>query len=238
MNTDADCYSVIVPVFNYGRYLPQSLGSVLEQTHPPAQVIVIDDGSTDDTPQVMARYAADSRVEYVRQPNMGIAVTQNRGLEMVRHPYVAFLDADDYWLPQKIAAQMAVLQQHADIDLVYTNIEQFISPDAVTPERWRIDDANRILAGICSSAVLLRRAAAERIGPFDTTLRRAQYLDWHARAVALGLKWHTVSEVLVRRRIHGSNTSVLLTDRQNEYLTVARTQMLRRRRLAEGKASE
>ena len=223
-------YSVVIPTHNYARYLQQSLGSVLGQTHPPAQVIVIDDGSTDDTPQVLAPYAEAGRIEYVRQPNMGIAATQNRGMELARHSYIAFLDADDYWAPQKIERQMAVLRVQPEIDLAYTHIEQFISPDAISPERWRLDDANRRLAGICSSTVLLRRSAAERIGAFDTTLRRAQYLDWHMRAVALGLRWHVLSDLLAYRRIHGRNTSMVMAERRHEYLDVARTQMLRRRR--------
>lgn len=229
MNSD-ECYSVVIPTYNYAHYLPQSLGSVLGQTHPPAQVIVIDDGSTDDTPQVLAPYAEAGRIEYVRQLNRGIAATQNRGMELARHSYIAFLDADDYWLPQKIELQMAVLREQPEIDIVYAHVEQFISPDATSPERWRLDDANRRLAGVCSSTVLLRRAAVERIGPFDTTLRRAQYLDWHMHAVALGLRWHVLSDLLAYRRIHGRNTSMVMAERRHEYLDVARTQMLRRRR--------
>lgn len=238
MSANLEPYSVVMPTYNYARYLPQSLGSVLGQTHPPAQVIVIDDGSTDDTPQAMAQYAADARVEYVHQPNMGIAATQNRGMKLARHSYLAFLDADDYWLPHKIELQMAVLRERPEIDLVYTHADQFISPDAITPERWRLDEANQQLAGVITSCVLLRRAAAERIGPFDVTLRRAQYLDWHTRAVTLGLHWHVLPDVLVHRRIHGRNASILFPDHQREYLEVARTQMMRRRLSADSRKSE
>jgi glycosyltransferase involved in cell wall biosynthesis len=226
-------YSVIIPTYNYGRYLPQSLGSILGQTHPPAQVIVIDDGSTDETPDVLAPYAAAGRIEYVRQSNMGIAAAQNRGLESAKHDYITFLDADDYWAPQKIERQMAAFRAQPEIDIMYALVEQFISPDAVEPERWRLDESNRRLDGISTATALLRRSAVERIGPFDTTLRRAQYLDWHMRAVALGLHWHVVPEVLAYRRIHGRNTSITMTESLRDFLDVARTQMLRRRRMAD-----
>lgn len=228
-------YSVIVPTYNYGRYLSQSLDSILGQTHPPAQVIVIDDGSTDETPDVLAPYAAAGRIEYVRQSNMGIAAAQNRGLESAKHDYIAFLDSDDYWAPQKIERQMAAFRAQPEIDIMYALVEQFISPDAIEPERWRLDESNRRLDGVSTVTALLRRSAAERIGPFDTTLRRAQYLDWHMRGASLGMRWHVVPEVLAYRRIHGRNTSTVMADRQREYLDVARTQMLRRRRTEEGR---
>src|SRR4051794_13197703 len=105
--------SVVVPTYNQPRLLSETLDGVLAQTFADFEVVVVDDGSTDDTPAVLARYAGrDGRVRVVRQPNAGIGAARNRGLDEARGRYVAPLDHDDLWMPGKLAAQVAFMQAH------------------------------------------------------------------------------------------------------------------------------
>src|SRR4030095_4422896 len=93
--------SVVIPTFNRAGVVKRALESALRQSLPPAQIIVIDDGSTDDTREVLGGYG--DTIEYVRQENAGASVARNRGIALARHPWIAFLDSDDYWLPDHLA---------------------------------------------------------------------------------------------------------------------------------------
>src|SRR5919197_2516263 len=108
--------SVIVPTHNYGRFLAESVTGALSQTRQDLEVIVVDDGSTDDTPRVaQALMRADPRVSYVRQDRRGPAAARNRGLARATGPYVALLDADDAWLPDLVAQQVETLQVRPEL---------------------------------------------------------------------------------------------------------------------------
>jgi glycosyltransferase involved in cell wall biosynthesis len=222
-------YSVVIPTRNYAQYLLEALDSVLTQSTAPAQVIVVDDGSTDDTRQVLESHIGQKRIDYVYQPPASAAAARNHGLRQARHDLVAFLDSDDRWTPGKMDAQLAVLGERPDVMMVYGHIEQYISADAIDPDRWRLDAANTRLAGVCASTLLARKAVFDRVGSFDEGLRRAEFVDWHARVGSLGLAWVMLPDVLAYRRIHGANSSMRLRDDVNEYLAVARAALLRRR---------
>src|SRR5438067_6268305 len=101
----APAVSVVIPAFNYARYLPLAIDSALNQTHANLEVIVVDDGSTDDTREVVGAYR-DERVRYVHQENAGLSAARNTGIRNARFAFVGFLDADDEWLPDMLAAAM------------------------------------------------------------------------------------------------------------------------------------
>jgi glycosyltransferase involved in cell wall biosynthesis len=116
--------SVIIPTYNYGRFLAEALDIVLGQTVSDLEVIIVDDGSTDDTPEILARFD-DPRVRAVRIPNQGVSVARNTGLDLASGEFVAFLDADDRWLPEKLARQLAMFRADPDLGLVFTNLRRF-----------------------------------------------------------------------------------------------------------------
>src|SRR5512143_4014499 len=110
--------SVVMPVYNGARYLRQALESALNQTYRPLEIIVVDDGSTDETSAILAEFG--SRIRAIRQKNPGSAAARNAALQAAHGEIIAFLDADDLWLPQKLEVQVAYLRAHPDVELVAT----------------------------------------------------------------------------------------------------------------------
>jgi glycosyltransferase involved in cell wall biosynthesis len=174
--------SVIVIAYNCADYLGHAIESVLGQTWTRLELIVVDDGSTDNTAEVVRR-VSDSRVTYVRQMNKGPNAARNEGIRRARGDYIAFLDCDDWWLPSKLEKQIAKAAAHPEIGLVYSLA---IRVDASDKERDRFDTIvegrvlDRLLLGNCiagsaSSAVVTRRAI-DAVGMFDESLHYAE--DW------------------------------------------------------------
>jgi glycosyltransferase involved in cell wall biosynthesis len=121
--------SVVIPTYNRAHVVTRAIDSVLSQTHRDLEVIVVDDGSTDDTEKVLTtRYAHDSRVSYVRQENQGVCSARNTGLRNINGAYVALLDSDDLWKPWKLELQLAALEAIPDAGMVWTDMEA-IGPD-------------------------------------------------------------------------------------------------------------
>lgn len=116
--------SVIIPTHNYGRFLAEAIASVQAQSVEDLEIIVVDDGSTDDTPEVLARIT-DPRLRAVRVSNGGVSRARNIGLEMARGDYIAFLDADDRWHPDKLARQLELLAHEPEVGLVFTDFRRF-----------------------------------------------------------------------------------------------------------------
>jgi glycosyltransferase involved in cell wall biosynthesis len=222
----------IVPVHNGARYLGEALESILAQTYRPLDVIVVDDGSTDATPTVAAHYVPPAR--YVRQAHAGVASARNRGLNEARGDYVAFLDADDRWHPEKLARQMARFAARPELDLSVTGGQNFWMPGlAEVDERSRDPRYTEPWPGYGSPVTLLaRRAVFDRVGPFDTRFTVSEDRDWFIRAAEIGLVSELLTEVLVYRRLHGANLSDPITPAvaAQVHLRLAKASLDRRRR--------
>jgi glycosyltransferase involved in cell wall biosynthesis len=184
----SELVSVIVPTYNYGHYLAGALSSVLRQTHTHLEVLVIDDGSTDDTPEVVAPFLGDPRVRYHRRTNQGPAAARNFGLAQARGTLVAFLDADDLWLPAKLTRQLACFSTDTP-GLVYARrllIDghgwqlEYAQPPLhrgwVLPQLFRSNF-------ICFSSVLVRRDLLLEVGGFDTRVGHAEDYELLLRLV-------------------------------------------------------
>jgi glycosyltransferase involved in cell wall biosynthesis len=201
----------IVPVYNCERYLAQALDSVLAQTYWPLRIVVVDDGSTDGTASVAATYK--DRIAYLFQENAGPAAARNAGLGQARERFVAFLDADDVWHPDKLAKQMACFEADPDLDLCLTQVANFWSPELEVEPELRGDE--RMTApwpGYTCSSLLARRSAFDRAGLFDPALIVGEDGEWFRRVSRLGLRHHMLPEILTRRRLHEHN----LTRRRRE----------------------
>jgi glycosyltransferase involved in cell wall biosynthesis len=198
--------SCIVPVFNGERYLHEALDSILAQTYRPVEVIVADDGSTDGTVAVVASYG--ERVRYLWQPNAGSPAARNLGLGAAKGEFVAFLDADDLWHPEKLARQMARFQARPELDLSITHVQNFWIPELREEEvRFQNHRLAQPWPGYTSQALLARRTVFDTVGPFGTALREGDAKDWFLRAAEQGTVIELLPDVLVYRRLHRTNLS-------------------------------
>jgi glycosyltransferase involved in cell wall biosynthesis len=121
VTVEAPIVSAVIPTYNAGKYLPDAVRSVLDQTLGEWELLIIDDGSTDGTTNIVAPFLADSRVQYIRTANAGVSTARNHGVSRARGRYVAFLDADDAWEPQNLQTTSAFLDQDAEVDWVYSD---------------------------------------------------------------------------------------------------------------------
>ena len=216
--------SVIIPAYNREAYLGEAIDSVLRQTHPVDEILVVDDGSTDRTAEIARGFA---RVTCLSQSNQGAGVARNTGLGAARGDLIAFLDSDDLWLPRKIELQLEVLRTQPGVDLVFCHIQSFRSPELAEDSVPRFDEEAK--PGISNCCLLARRAAFDRAGLFDTALKGGEFIDWCGRAQEAGVRHHMLPELLVRRRVHRSN---MVNDRalmNHDYLRILRNQLVRRR---------
>lgn len=199
--------SVIIPAFNAQAYLSEAVESVLGQSRGRFEVIVVDDGSTDDTVRVAERYS--DRVRYLYQENRGVGAARMRGVSGSRGPLLAFLDSDDRWVQEKTALQLARLEADPRLEAVFGHARQFLSPELDPRSLPAIRPETEVLPAQLSSAMLIRRDAFERVGSFEVAgaMKRAADVDWFARAVEAGLRFQMIPEVVYERRIHETNQS-------------------------------
>lgn len=191
--TDAPTVSVVIPAYNAGWCVRHAIDSVLAQTCTDFELIVVDDGSTDDTAQVLASYGDRARI--VPKANGGLSSARNAGVEAARGSYIAFLDADDRWMPDKLMRQLTLMDANPNLAFCST-AARIEDPDGRSLGEWRcgcntqppleaIFAANAFVAG-SGSAVLARRDALVRAGPFDEALRSLEDIDMWMRLAAIG----------------------------------------------------
>jgi glycosyltransferase involved in cell wall biosynthesis len=227
-NVPSHAVSVVVPAYNCEAYLAEALNSILRQSCPPGEVIVVDDGSTDATAQVAAGFG--DRVRYVRQTNQGSAAARNQGVALAHGALLAFLDADDLWAPDKLARQLAALERDPVLDGVFGHLTHFRSPDRLGDEAVeRLIVPPDPMPGYSVATLLIRRAAFDRVGPFAAEYRVSEFIDWYARAADAGLRFELLPEVVTRRRVHGDNSTRRNLDRRVEYVRAVKAALDRRR---------
>lgn len=230
---DNQLVSVIIPVYNYDRYLGEAIESVLRQTYKNVEVIVVDDGSTDRSGDV-AKSFAERGVRYCHQVHDGIGPARNKGVELVQGEYMAFLDADDRWPESKLELQLRAFADDETVEMVFGQAKELQNG----PE-WEagVSENNLTVAGMVPGMVagtmLIKRAAFDRVGSFPGGLKVGEFIDWYARAVELKIRSRVLPELLLWRRIHDSNTGVRERQSVSDYARVLKASLDRRR--AEGR---
>jgi glycosyltransferase involved in cell wall biosynthesis len=223
---DAPLVSVIIPVFNCAHYLGEAIQSVLTQTYRPLEVIVVDDGSTDGSPQVAQAFSA---VRFYSQSHSGAAAARNLGVSLAQGAFIAFLDADDLWLADKLTRQMAAFDPQPGLDAVFGHIQQFHSPDLDERLKREICCPPEPMPGYLPSAMLVTRDAFYRVGPFETQYRVGEFINWYARAQEVQLRTLMLSDVVARRRLHGANQMIRRRADIGDYTGILKAALDRRR---------
>jgi hypothetical protein len=198
--------SVIIPAFNQSRYLPAAIGSVLAQTRQDFEIIVVDDGSTDDTRAVTEAFA-DARVRYVYQQNRGLSAARNTGMHRAQGRYLSFLDSDDEFLPDKLETLMAAIEQHPQVGLA---AGQAVPVDDTGRQMGQIfdrplpdDPAELLLANpLHVGSTLVRREWQARVGFFDESLRSYEDWDMWLRLARAGCTMRYVAQPVSLYRFH------------------------------------
>jgi glycosyltransferase involved in cell wall biosynthesis len=206
--------TALVRVYNGERHVAETIEAILAQTRPADEVLVVDDGSTDATPAVLAGFGPKIRV--VRQPNGGLADAFERGFLEAHGDYVANCDADDLWQPDKLERQLAALRRHPEIDIAFGAAEVFgtragafntaysgeglLEPAGLRRELYTADR-------ICVSSALIRRALKERVGPFRRAASPCEDYDFWLRSLAAGAVFFQDRATLVRYRVHDDQLS-------------------------------
>ena len=221
--------SVIIPVYNGERYLAEAIGSALAQSYRPFEIIVIDDGSTDGTGQVVKPFIPP--VRYFYQANGGTGAARNRGIQVAQGNFFAFLDADDLWQPDKLSLQMAVFASDPQADVVFGHLQQFFSPDVQDSLKGKIACDTTVMPGYLPSAMVVRREAFFRVGLYETHWKVGQDVSWVMRAMEQGLKMVMVPELVFRRRIHGKNKGITQREFINQRVHILKASPDRRRRM-------
>jgi glycosyltransferase involved in cell wall biosynthesis len=222
--------SCVVPCFNGERYLAEAIDSILAQTHRPLEIIVIDDGSTDRSAEVVRRYGAS--VRYHHQENRGPGAACNQGLALATGAFVAFLEQDDLWLPDKTRRQLAAFAADPTLDYCVGHIQNFWIPElAEEARRFRDARVMQPVPGYVAQTLMVRRELLEQDGRFDETLHFSFASDWFLRVGERGAVGTLLAEVLTRRRLHHDNFSRRhRAASHDQFLGVVKAALDRRRR--------
>jgi glycosyltransferase involved in cell wall biosynthesis len=204
--------SVIIPTFNHGRFIEKTIESVLNQSFQDLEIIIVDDHSTDNTKTVVQKYL-DSRVYFIRHDiNRGPGAARNTGIQCSAGTYIAFLDSDDEWAPEKLQLQLDLFTEGSyDLGLIYSAAE-FVTNNVSIIIHCKVHDdafkslleANGIVCG--GSSAMIKRKCIETVGLFDESMLSSEDWDMWLR-IAKSYKIKFVDKVLVRCNTHASNIS-------------------------------
>jgi glycosyltransferase involved in cell wall biosynthesis len=230
--TDGPLCSLVVPSYNVEEYVAEAIESALAQTYRPLEVVVVDDGSTDRTSEVVRGYLGHPEVVYVRQENRGLAGARNRGVREARGAFVGLLDADDVWMPRKVERCVGYLLEHPEIGWVTTDCYLmqerertldryygcFEPPDF---PRTRAEQLACIATrNFMSVAVLIRRELFDRFGVFDEGLRSSEDYDLWIRFMLGGTMVGRIDEPLGWYRLRADSLSADPAPQWESHLTV------------------
>ncbi len=187
--------SVIMPVLNGQRFIAEAIASIHAQNYPNLEILVIDDGSTDNSAEIAKQMGA---IVFKQTKNTGIAAARNRGLAAARGQLIAFLDADDLWVQNKLELQIKVLQKHPEIRVVTGFVEQFFMLSNRQPSIIKT-----FLPA--TGAALVRREVFDQIGVFDVTMTQSEDFDWFLRLREQSSGFVTLPQILLGYRLHDTN---------------------------------
>ena len=219
--------SVILPVYNGEKYLAEAIESALGQTERPLEVIVIDDGSTDGSGRIATRF--ESEIRYIRQEKSGVGEARNRGVKHSRGEYLAFLDADDIWLQNKLALQMNAFRKEPELEMVSGHVQNFYSPELDEHAKSTIYCPPSSMPGLIPSALVVKKSSFLRVGYFETQWRIADFAAWYMACREAGLRLRVLEDLVARRRLHKSNLGLQREAARLEYAQVLKLSLDRRR---------
>jgi glycosyltransferase involved in cell wall biosynthesis len=205
--------------------LIEAIKSVLVQSLQDFEIIAVDDGSTDRTIDLNERFKG-LNLKVIRQENAGAASARNAGVAIAKGKYIAFLDADDLWTPNKLKLQLKSLIENKDIAMVFGNVQEFLDSSVNAPNIF----VAKTYTGISPSTLFISKENFLKVGLLNTQFRVGEFIDWYHRAKHLGLLEFIVPEVLAYRRIHKANMDRLYRSDVQQYAAVIKAALDRKRK--------
>ena len=218
--------SVIIPIYNDALYIQEAIKSVLSQTIEELEIIIIDDGSTDNFEEKI-EFFNDPRIRIIEQINSGAAAARNNGIKNAKGKFLAFLDADDIWAPNKLKLQLEVLINREDINMVYGQVNEFYDSSILG-----YDDLQKnvkTFVGYSPIALLISKKDFLSVGDFQSKWKVAVFIDWYDRAKHVGLMEIILPDLLAFRRIHSGNIDRLNRLDAKQYVAVLKEALDRKR---------
>jgi glycosyltransferase involved in cell wall biosynthesis len=222
--TTNNLISVIIPVYNGERFLREAIDSVLSQDHSPFEVIVVDDGSADSSAILAESFGGV--VQCVRQQHGGAAAARNAGVALSKGGLLAFLDADDVWLPGKLRLQLDRLAADPSLECVFGLLEHIYEAGEADRLEVRVSP---VAAGLIPGTMLIRRDAFLRVGAFSQTEVLGEFIEWYMRAQERNVRFEMIQQVVMHRRVHAHNSSLQNAAWRSDYLRIFRSRLERRR---------
>ncbi len=219
--------SVVIPAFNVERFIAEAIASAFGQDYPSIEVIVIDDGSTDATAAVAARF---ERVRLLRQGNRGVSAARNAGVAEATGEFIAFLDSDDTWAPEKTRLQAEYLVVHPGTGLVLCGQRHVSAPGE------KVQHGATESPSVVPSSWMVRSPVLATVGPFDEALQVTEDLDWLVRARDLGVGTHTLPEILLTKRARVGSLTARHEQTRSALLGSLRASVERKRATGEADA--
>lgn len=226
MSVTTPLISVIIPLYNDALYIQEAITSVLSQGIENLEVIVIDDGSTDNFEEKINDFN-DPRVRLIKQPNSGAAEARNNGIRNANGEFIAFLDADDTWATNKLKLQLEVLINRNDVHMVFGQVKEFY--DSSINGHADLQKGVKTFVGYSPIVLLVSKSNFLKVGEFQSKWKVAEFIDWYDRAKHLGLTEIILPDVLAFRRIHAGNLDRLHRPDAKQYVAVLKEVLDRRR---------
>jgi glycosyltransferase involved in cell wall biosynthesis len=221
--------TVVVPVFNGAHFLARALHSIEAQEYEPLQVVVVDDGSTDETYAVATDIARRHSWEVIQHENRGVAAARNTGLGAARGELVTFLDADDEMVPDRIQFQVEHLAANPECGVVIGAADTVL--DGGDPPSWLPELASPARTPpFVQGSMMVRAHLFHTVGLFNTAYRVGEDTEWIARAMTAGVRLAFAERVLIRRHVHEANLSHRLGERHDVLFRLFREQLAEKRR--------
>jgi glycosyltransferase involved in cell wall biosynthesis len=223
--------SIIIPLYNGARFIAEALGSILAQTFTAYELLIIDDGSTDESATLVQQIMQnDPRLRYHYQPNGGVTTARNQGIRASRGDLIAFLDQDDRWMNNALACQVAYHQQHPAVGYTLAHQICFLEPGCSPPAWFQRQTFDQPHIGYLPGTLVVKRAVFEEIGLFDPAIPISSDADWFARASDAQIPMGILPQVLLERRIHNENQSQQSKQIQRELFHLLHASIKRKQR--------
>ena len=209
--------SVMMPTYNNAKYIKQAIESIYAQNYDNIEIIVVDDGSTDNTKEIVQQY---KDIKYFYIEHKGIPFARNLVLEKSKGEYIAILDSDDYWLPEKLNTQMQYFKEHPDCEIVFTKFKNIIDNEKIRNDRITINEKNREeKEKKYLPTALIKKSLFEKYGVFDEDFQTGEDSELMFRFEKNGVNLnHYVATILYIRRLHGNNITLRVRQKYSKYL--------------------